>query len=155
MRLSIKQGRIRVVLDTNIIVSALIAKQGASAAIFEEIVTGKIENYTCKEIIEELKEVFERKEITKRTDNKARTFVLENYLENSVMIAKKTEIKLAEHESDNKFIETAVDADADYVVSGDHHLINLKKFMDIKIVKPKEFLDKLKIWLKTLRMILL
>lgn len=142
MKLSTKQDKLKVVLDTNIIVSALIAKEGASAIIFEKILLEKIENYTCKEIIEELKEVFSRKEITKRTDSKARIFILENYLKNSIKISKKTEIKLAEHESDNKFIEIAVDSDSDYIISGDQHLLKLKKFMEIKIVKPKEFLDE-------------
>jgi len=142
MKSSTKQGKLKVVLDTNIIVSALIAKEGASAIIFEKILLEKIENYTCKEIIEELKEVFSRKEITKRTDSKTRIFILENYLKNSIKISKKTEIKLAEHESDNKFIEIAVDSDSDYIISGDQHLLKLKKFMEIKIVKPKEFLDE-------------
>ena len=142
MKLSTKQDKLKVVLDTNIIVSALIAKEGASAIIFEKILLEKIENYTCKEIIEELKEVFSRKEITKRTDSKTRIFILENYLKNSIKISKKTEIKLAEHESDNKFIEIAVDSDSDYIISGDQHLLKLKKFMEIKIVKPKEFLDE-------------
>ena len=141
MKLSIKSDKIRVVLDTNIVVSALIAEKGASARIFEKILLGEIISFTSKEIIEELKEVFGRKEITKRTDSRARTFVLENYLENSIKISKKTEINLVEHESDNKFIETAVDAEAGYIITGDQHLLKLKKFMEIKIVKPKEFLD--------------
>jgi len=132
-----------VVLDTNIVVSVLIAEKGASAGIFEKILLGELINYTSKEIIEELREVFGRKEITKRTDSKARNFILENYLGNSIKILKKTEINLVEHESDNKFIETAVDAEADYIVTGDQHLLKLKEFNEIKIVKPKEFLDYL------------
>ncbi|MBU2099668.1 putative toxin-antitoxin system toxin component, PIN family [Candidatus Micrarchaeota archaeon] len=143
MKLSTKSDKIKVVLDTNIVVSALIAKQGSPAGIFEKLLEGKITCYSCKEIIEELIEVFGRKEITKRTDAKARHFVIENYLKNSVKIQKKSEIKLSEHESDNKFIETAVDAEADYIVSGDQHLLKLKKFMHIKILKPKEFLEVL------------
>ena len=131
------------VLDTNIVVSVLIAEKGASAGIFEKILLGELINYTSKEIIEELREVFGRKEITKRTDSKARNFILENYLGNSIKILKKTEINLVEHESDNKFIETAVDAEADYIVTGDQHLLKLKEFNEIKIVKPKEFLDYL------------
>jgi len=143
MKLSIKSDKIRVVLDTNIVVSALIAEKGASARIFEKILLREIKNYTSKEIIEELKEVFSRKEITKRTDSKARNFILENYLKSSIKIQKITEINLVEHESDNKFIEIAVDAEADYIVSGDQHLLKLKKFMEIKIVTPREFLDYL------------
>jgi len=64
MQLSIRQGRKKVVLDTNILVSALIAKEGSPAKLFEMLVLGEIENYSCKEIAQEVKEVFGRKEIT-------------------------------------------------------------------------------------------
>lgn len=42
--------------------------------------------------------------------------------------------------SDNKFLETAVTGKAIYVVSGDHHLLQLETFRDIKIIKAHEFI---------------
>ncbi|MFH1895446.1 MAG: hypothetical protein ABIJ74_02605 [archaeon] len=42
MKSSIKSDEIKIVLDTNIVVSALIAKQGASAKIFEKLLAGQI-----------------------------------------------------------------------------------------------------------------
>ena len=42
--------------------------------------------------------------------------------------------------SDNKVIECAVEAKASFVVSGDKHLLEIKKYKGIKIVSPKEFL---------------
>ena len=46
-----KQDRPIVVLDTNIVVSALIASEGAPAKIFEKLILGEIENHTSKEIV--------------------------------------------------------------------------------------------------------
>ena len=42
---------------------------------------------------------------------------------------------------DNKFIECAVTNNADYIISGDNHLLNLREYENIKILSPKEFLN--------------
>ena len=42
---------------------------------------------------------------------------------------------------DNKFIECAVTNKADYIISGDNHLLNLREYRNIKILSPKEFLN--------------
>ena len=42
---------------------------------------------------------------------------------------------------DNRILECAETANADYIISGDRHLINLENYNDIKIVSPKEFLE--------------
>jgi len=39
-----------------------------------------------------------------------------------------------------KFLEAGVEANADYIVSQDNHLLKLKEFQGIRIVKPEEFL---------------
>ncbi|MDP2753102.1 MAG: putative toxin-antitoxin system toxin component, PIN family [Nitrospirota bacterium] len=41
---------------------------------------------------------------------------------------------------DNKFIGCAIECRADYIVSGDTHLLNLKEFEGIKILRVSEFL---------------
>jgi len=42
---------------------------------------------------------------------------------------------------DDKFIECAICCNADYIVSGDRHLLNLKEYAGIKILKASEFLS--------------
>lgn len=44
---------------------------------------------------------------------------------------------------DDKFIECAVSCNADYIVSGDRHLLNLKEYGGIRIIKASEFLSSL------------
>ncbi len=139
-----KQDKPIVVLDTNIVVSALIAMEGTPAKIFEKLVLGEIGNYTSKQIISELKEVFNRREITKRTTRKARSFILKHYLNNSIQVASKTKVNVVEHKSDNKFIETAIEAKAGYIITGDWHLLKLKEFRGIKIVRARRFLEETK-----------
>jgi predicted nucleic acid-binding protein len=42
--------------------------------------------------------------------------------------------------SDSKFLECAVEGNADFIITGDRHLLDLGKFEEIKIVIPAEFL---------------
>lgn len=49
-----------------------------------------------------------------------------------------------EDESDNRFLEAAVSGKADYIVTQDKHLLILKKFEDISIITPVEFLKQLR-----------
>jgi putative PIN family toxin of toxin-antitoxin system len=46
---------------------------------------------------------------------------------------------ITEHPSDNKFLELAVAGKADFILSGDKHLLDLKNFHGIKIITPAEF----------------
>lgn len=45
--------------------------------------------------------------------------------------------------SDNKFLECAIEGKTDYIISGNRHLLELKKFKEIKILRAKEFLDEI------------
>ncbi len=141
MKSSTRQGKPKLVLDTNILVSALIAREGQPAKVFEKLILGEVENNSSKEIIGELKEVFGRKEITKRTTAKARQFILRHYLNNSIQVLPKSRIKVVEHDSDNKFLEVAVEAKAQFIITGDQHLLKLKKFNEIKIITAKQFME--------------
>jgi uncharacterized protein len=49
-----------------------------------------------------------------------------------------------EDPEDDKFIDCAVEAQADYIISGDAHLLQVKAFRDIPIYSPKEFLKIIK-----------
>ncbi|MCH8318634.1 MAG: putative toxin-antitoxin system toxin component, PIN family [Bacteroidetes bacterium] len=44
--------------------------------------------------------------------------------------------------SDNIFVECAVDGKADYIITGDHHLLSLGNYKGIQIIKAKDFLIK-------------
>ena len=61
---------------------------------------------------------------------------------NSIFTAKTPSLKVVEEDpDDNKFIECAVALDSKIIISGDKHLKNIKKYIDIEIVSPKEFIE--------------
>lgn len=51
---------------------------------------------------------------------------------------------IAEDPSDNRYLECAIEGDADYIVSGDEHLLRLDAYQKIRILTPRAFLDILK-----------
>ncbi|MFO8016677.1 MAG: putative toxin-antitoxin system toxin component, PIN family [Candidatus Woesearchaeota archaeon] len=46
--------------------------------------------------------------------------------------------------SDNKFLETALNGKADYIITRDNHLLKIKEYKGIRIITPEEFLKELK-----------
>jgi predicted nucleic acid-binding protein len=57
-------------------------------------------------------------------------------------VGKKTKVVLNSDPADNRVLECAVAACVDFIISGDKHLLDLKKFRDLEIVTPEDFLLK-------------
>lgn len=131
---------IRVVLDTNVVVSAVISTDGNPALIFEMLILEDLKNYTTQEIIEEIKEVLQRPRIIKRISLVEQDFIVSTFEKISEKIVSGVKIEeIKDDPDDNKFLECAVSASADYIISGDKHLLKLHEFRGIKIVSPAEF----------------
>ena len=131
---------IRIVLDTNIVISSALGLEGNLAAIFKMLALGEIKNSTTLEIIEEIKDVLARPRIMKRMSLIESEFILSSYEEFSEKIKPGLifdEVK--DDPDDNKILGCAVASAADYIISGDNHLLNLEEFRGIKIVTPAEF----------------
>ena len=52
------------------------------------------------------------------------------------------EIRECEDLADNKFLECAIAGGCEVIVSGDKHLLKMSEFHGVKILKPRDFLDK-------------
>jgi len=134
---------IRVVLDTNIIVSATILRKGHSAQVLDLWREEKIELAVSLPILEEMRKVLKRARIIKQQsmaqqDVKA---LIEGFRESGVLTSGRLDLEVVrEDPEDDKFIICAVEAGADYIVSGDTHLLKLKEYQGIRIVPPREFL---------------
>ena len=75
---------VKVVIDTNVIVSAAKSSDGNPARIFEMLLLEEIINYTTKEIIEEIKEVLARPRI--KLNLLEQEFIINNYKRFSIKI---------------------------------------------------------------------
>lgn len=130
----------RVVLDTNIIVSAYLG--GSLEAIIVAWKSGKFTLVVSAEIVDEYLSVL------KRPKFKLELTEIEDF---SALLLDKAEFVIPlEHvnavigdDTDNKFLDAAVTGDANVIVSGDGHLLELKTFKDISIITPRDFLLRL------------
>ena len=125
-----------IVLDTNIIISGIFWKYGNPRKIIDKWREGRIEIAVSKDTVNELIRIMEEEfGITIDEINYWRKSISENSI--FVEPLKKHEI-VKSHQSDNKFIDVAFEAEAEYIVSGDKHLLEIKNFGKIKIVTASE-----------------
>jgi len=130
---------IKVVLDTNVFVSALFWR-GAPHQILKKIFRGAIFNSVSPQILEEIKERLLDK--FKVPPEKVKEF-LEIIVFNSEIVYPKKKLNIIKKDpSDNKILECALEARASFIVSGDKHLLEVKERNGIKIISPKEFLSQ-------------
>lgn len=129
----------KVVLDTNVLVSAL-GWKGNTGKILDWIIEGKLVLVTSPSIIDEFKEViFEQK--FKFIPAQEKINFISLLTEISLIVESKNKLNLiTDDPSDNKILEAAIAGNADFIISGDKHLIGLKKLSSIKILSPSSFL---------------
>ncbi|MEA3428350.1 MAG: putative toxin-antitoxin system toxin component, PIN family [Thermodesulfobacteriota bacterium] len=130
---------LKVVVDTNVFVSLFFG--GIPKRIIDLWKNGEIVLCLSQQIIEEYFEVLVRLGLKDNHDLESLTNLFaEGY--NSLFTAKTPQLKIVEDDpDDDKFIECAVALGSKYIVSGDKHLKKIKKYIDIKIMSPKEFLE--------------
>lgn len=130
----------KVVVDTNLFVSAHLIPSGNPAKIIDDWIDDRYTLILSKPIIEEIIEVLQRKGVSIERIERLLTLISQQ----AIMITAKEELSIIKDDpDDNKFLECAVSGKADYIVSGDKHLINLREYEGIKILTPKEFLEEM------------
>ncbi len=132
----------KVVIDTNIFISSFF--KGLPRDIIDIWKNNEITLCLSQKIIEEYLLVLNRIGLKdKKEINQLTRLFAEGF--NSIYTAKTPTINIVETDpEDNKFIECAVALDCKIIISGDRHLKDIKKYIDINILSPREFIDNLK-----------
>lgn len=130
----------KVVVDTNILVSALFNAKGTPGKIIYLWKSKAITLCINEETLEEYVDVLQRFDFVEKSE--LRLFLdLFNMRINVFHTRSKHKISVVKADpSDNKFLECAVATKAKFIISGDKHLLDLKKYKKIRIVSPSEFL---------------
>jgi len=128
----------RVVLDTNVLVSG-IHWSGDSEKILRDWFLGKFKLISSLQIIEEYVKTLASFKVP--MDFKYISWWESLIVEKVILVMPKGSVNIVKEDADdNKFIEAAIEGNADYIITQDKHLLKLKEFKGIKIVTPKEFL---------------
>ena len=139
---------IRAVVDTNVLISALISKKPSPPLnIYNLLKSADFLLITSPAILEELEEVINRKTIIKLHKRSQQQIdeILQEIAETSYIVPGMISVEAVKKDpDDDKFIAVAIEGKADYIVSGDKPLLNIKEYMRIKIISPKDFMRLLK-----------
>jgi putative PIN family toxin of toxin-antitoxin system len=138
----------RVVLDVNVLVSAIISAKGSPARIMELWEEERFEVVISPEIIGELGKVIRYPKIQEKYHLPEQ--YVEQFLElignQAIVIKPVREItQIKSDPEDDKYLECAVAGGAAYIISGDQHLLRLVEYQGLPILSPAEFLVVLKL----------
>ena len=134
----------RVVFDTNVLVSALITT-GKPRLLFHKVVDGQIQLILSKNILTEFSEVADDPRIRKYVDQDNIVVFLRIIDKVATITKVKSRFKiLKEDPDDDVVLRTVVDSKSEVIVSGDKHLLSLEVFRGIRILTVDEMLTLLK-----------
>jgi uncharacterized protein len=130
----------RIVLDTNIFISAVLG--GRLGIIIDEWKAGKFKLIVTDAIAREYLEVINRPKFKIPQDE---IIAASDYLlQIAEFVTPEEEILvIVADPTDNKFLEAAIAGKVDYIVSGDNHLLEIGSFREIPIITAREFVNLL------------
>lgn len=135
----------RIVFDCNILVSFLISKGETISFIFRLWEKNYFLVYVSEEIEREIYFVLDRLVDKKYLKKKDVNEFLDFLESNTVKIRTYSQLDLSSDKKDNRYLNCARDAEADYLVTGDKkHLLSLKNIGKTKIVSARELIEVLK-----------
>lgn len=139
----LEDKKLRVVIDTGVLISALIKRNSTPGKILEQIRSGQLVIIYSVPILLEIIDVLGRSSIRNKYQIRPEdisALVSLVRLRGELVDPQKT-ILVCRDEKDNKFLEAALEGNAVIIVSGDKDLLALHPFRGIHILSPAAFLE--------------
>ena len=132
----------RLVLDTNIVVSALLWK-GAPRDLLRAATEARVELFTSDPLLEELAEVLSRSKFKKKIAelDVSSDQVLGTYARRAELVVPMPLPRIAPDRDDDVVIGTALAAQANFAVDGDRTLLAVREYEGVRIVSVREASD--------------
>lgn len=131
----------RIVADTNVLVSRLLLPESVAAkAVRKAVDRGKL--LVSDATLEELADVLSRPKFDPYVSIEERQEFIRLLTRVSERVVVTYPVKACRDPKDDKFLEVAVNGEADIVVTGDKDLLTLHPFREIEIITPREYVDR-------------
>lgn len=128
----------RVVFDTNIFISGLVIPGSLAEKAIFKIIEGKDSLLISKDIINEVLSVLSSKF---ERDREALSHVAVTLTEIAELVKPSKRVKIFKDEPDNRILECAISGKADFLVTGDKEMLQLREYKGVKIISLKEYLE--------------
>jgi len=134
---------LKVVIDTNVVVSRFLSPKGPPAQVFhlwEDQAFGLV---VSQSLLEEYRRALLYEDVASRHGmSEAEVLEVVAMMERFALVVepKMTVSVITRDSSDNKFIECAMEGGAEFIVSGDSHLLDLGRYEGVEIITPAAFL---------------
>lgn len=128
----------KVAVDTNFLISSTQWDYSSAHKLLIKLIQANAEIFVTKEIIEEFSEVLERD--FKYNSNEIQE-IINTVMQFATIIDPKHKVQVVKEDpDDDKVIECAVESHSELIITYDKHLLNLKQYNEIKILKPENVL---------------
>ena len=131
------------VIDTNVLIRALINPLGAAAPVVVRLREGKYLLIYSEWLLNELQEKIVEPQI--KVKYKLTDQAINDLLDLIERVGQKVNptrtINVCRDADDNHVIEAAIEGEADYIVTYDKDLLDLKSFESVRMITPREFLE--------------
>jgi putative PIN family toxin of toxin-antitoxin system len=130
---------LKVVFDTNILVSALVFPGGRGEAALLRIVKERDQLIISKPILDELLGVLGRK-FARDAEELAHAAVFISEL--GILVRPRKQLHVVKDDPDNRILECAIAGRADVIVTGDKVLLKLRQYLDVRILGLQDYLEE-------------
>jgi putative PIN family toxin of toxin-antitoxin system len=135
---------VRIVLDTNILIGALITKGTPPDRLYRAWLRGEIELVTSTAQLAENAAVLARPRLKKYLDADGAAAIIENIDTRALILDAPPDVDFSPDPKDNPILAAAIAGKADLIVSGDKkHMLALDEVEGIPIVTDRDALDRL------------
>ena len=125
-----------ITFDTNVLLSATLWDGSVAQKLLFDLIRQGIKIYSTTEILSEYQEILKRdfdfsdKEISE---------IMEKVLVFVTLVNPKTKVNVVKDDPDDDvIIECALESESEYIITYDKHLLNLKEYRGIQIIRPEE-----------------
>lgn len=135
-------GKKKAVIDTNTLISAF-GWEGKEKEVLRKFLSEEFQLVICEKQVEELRRVLDYPKLGFTKEEKTKLLSIIYSVCDIADISGDLAV-IKEDVDDNMILESAIEGKADFIISGDKHLLKLKEYEGIKIMTASEFIDMIK-----------
>ena len=133
----------KIILDTNIVVSALIQKSYPHYVVFDYVLNRQAQLCVSHELLDEYRDVLLRPKFSRIVNFKSNAeFLLRHFLKIALFYEPKIHLNILKDENDNKLLELADESNAHFLITGNSTHFTFDHYKQTQILSPRNFWEK-------------